>query len=70
MIRTITVDIINEKALNLLRDLELMNLIRVRKDKPVSENAVDWKSKFKGAMTKESLNKVDDQLNHLRSEWE
>jgi hypothetical protein len=68
--RTITIDIINEKALNLLRDLELLKLIRLRRDKP-EENppSMDWK-KYKGAMSKQPLNKIDQQLNELRSEWD
>ena len=32
MIQTVTIDIINEKALKLLQDLELLQLIRMRKD--------------------------------------
>ena len=68
--RTITIDIINEKALNLLRDLELLELIRLRKDKPGEKPAAtDW-TKYKGAMSKQSLYEIDQQLNELRSEWE
>lgn len=68
--RTITVDIINEKALNLLRDMELLKLIRVRKDRPGEKPpAMDW-TKYKGAMSKQPLNEIDQQLNELRSEWE
>lgn len=68
--RTITIDIINEKALNLLRELELLKLIRLRKDKPGEKPvAMDW-TKYKGAMSKQSLSEIDQQLNELRSEWE
>ncbi|MEX2569223.1 MAG: hypothetical protein WD431_24980 [Cyclobacteriaceae bacterium] len=68
--RTITIDIINEKALNLLRDLELLKLIRLRKEKPGEiTDTIDW-SKYKGAMSKQPLNEIDQQLNELRSEWE
>ncbi|NJK84442.1 MAG: hypothetical protein HC912_12305 [Saprospiraceae bacterium] len=68
--RTITIDVINEKVLNLLQDLELLKLIRLRKDslgeKPT---AMDW-TKYKGAMSKQPLSEIDQQLNELRSEWE
>jgi hypothetical protein len=68
--RTITIDIINEKALNLLRELELLKLIRLRKDKPGEKPAaMDW-TKYKGAMSKQPLSEIDHQLNELRSEWE
>jgi len=70
MIRTVTIDIINEKALNLLKDLELMKLIRLRRDKTETEKSIDWQTKYKGAMTKEPITNVDEQLNELRNDWE
>lgn len=65
--QTITIDIINEKALKLLQDLELLKLIRVRKEK--TSGSMDW-SKYKGAMTRQPIKEVDDQLTKLREEWE
>lgn len=68
--RTITIDIINDKALNLLRELELLKLIRLRRDESGEKQAVmDW-TKYKGAMSKQSLSEIDQELNQLRSEWE
>lgn len=68
--RTLKIDIINEKALKLLRVLELLKLIRLRKDTPVEKAAaMDW-TKYKGGMSKQPLNEIDQQLNALRSEWE
>lgn len=68
--RTITIDIINEKALNLLRDLEQLNLICLRKERTAeNKDKPNW-SKYKGAMSKKPLNDIDKQLNELRSEWE
>jgi hypothetical protein len=68
--RTITIDIINEKAINLLRDLELLKLIRLRREesaeKPVFK---DW-TKYKGAITKQPLDETNQQLNDLRRGWE
>lgn len=66
--RTITIDIINDKALNLLKELEQLKLIRLRKKEETSD-VVDW-TKYKGAMSKQPLDEVDHQLNELRSEWE
>ena len=66
---TVVIDIINEKVLILLRDLELLKLIRLRKDTPKRKTKIDWLN-YKGAMTKQSLDNVDRQLNELRNEWE
>lgn len=68
--RTITIDIINEKALNLLRNLELLKLIRLRKTQPEAKpSATNW-AQYKGAMSKQAMSEIDQQLNELRSEWE
>ncbi len=68
--QTITIDIINEKAVKLIQDMELRKLIRVRKEKSQKEELINWASKYKGAMQKHRLNEVDDELNDLRSSWE
>jgi len=67
--RTVTIDILNEKAMNLLRNMESLQLLRVRKDNVEKNNDTDW-SKYEGAMTKQPLNEVNDQLEKLRNEWE
>lgn len=65
--RTITIDIINDRALNLLRELELLKLIRLRRDEAGQPSTTtDW-AKYKGAMSKQPLNEIDQQLNELRS---
>ena len=68
MIQTITIDIINDKVMKLLQDLELLQLIRVRKEKPTSES--DWAERYKGAMSKQPMADIENQLNLLRNEWE
>lgn len=67
--RTVTIDIINEKALNLLKDLELLKLIRLRADESEAKAGTNWLN-FKGTMTKQPLNDIDQQLDELRNEWE
>lgn len=70
--KTVTIEILNRKALNLLKDLEKLRLIRMQKDKP-GEGELHIKNRwarYKGAMSKQPLSKVDQQLNELRSEWE
>ena len=70
MEETILVDIINKKALNVLKDLEGLQLIRLRKSKEVSRIATEWVAKYKKAMTQQSLHDTNEQLNKLRSVWE
>lgn len=66
--QTVTIDIIDDKAMKLLRDLELMKLIRVRREK--ASNSVNWAKQYKGTMTKQPLTEIDDQLDKLRGGWE
>jgi len=68
---TITIDILNEKALNLLRDLEVLKLIRLRKGKEESDvSGINLVAKYKGAMTPQPLDEIDQQLKDIRNEWE
>lgn len=68
--QTVTIDILNNKAIKLLQDLELLQLIRLRKEKTQSTITINWIAKYKGAMTKQPLADIDDQLNELRNEWD
>jgi len=69
--QTVTVDIINNKAVRLLRDLELLRLIHIRKEENgMSAITFNWATKYKGAMTKQSPIDIDNQLKELRNEWE
>jgi hypothetical protein len=67
MIQTIVVDIINENALRLLRDLELLHLIKIHKKENLQKEP---KASLKGRMSKQSLTEIDSQLNELRNGWE
>jgi len=68
---TLTIDVLNNDALNLLKDLELLKIIRVRIDKGVVEvTAKNLISKYKGAMTRQRLTEIDNQLDQMRNEWE
>jgi len=68
---TLTIDVLNENALNLLKDLELLKIIRVRKDNKVSNaNPENLIKKYKGAMTAQPIDEINKQLDGLRNEWE
>lgn len=66
--QTVTVDILDEKAMKLLEDLESLQLIRVRPNK--KPTPTNWAKQYKGAMSKQPLTEIDRQINELRSEWE
>jgi hypothetical protein len=68
--QTITVDIIHEKALQLLKDLEKLKLIRLRRNKTTPDVADESLSRYKGAMSKQPVDAINQQLDELRSEWE
>lgn len=67
--KTLTIDIINDKAIKLLHELELLQLIRVRKEKPKTEVHINGAAKYKGAMQKQSLIEVEKQMHDLRNAW-
>ncbi|MGB7396135.1 MAG: hypothetical protein WA913_17265 [Pricia sp.] len=67
--RTVTVDILNEKAMNFLKELEMLQLLRLRRGDSGENKNIDW-ARYKGAMTKQPLGDVNDQLESLRGEWE
>lgn len=67
--RTITIDLLNDKAINLLLELELLKLIRVHEEHQQESVATNW-LRYKGAMSKQPLKKINQQLQDLRNEWE
>jgi hypothetical protein len=68
--QTVTVDIINNKALKLLQDLELLQLIRLHSTERTSQTTIDWAAKYKGSMTRQPATAIDTQLKNLRNDWE
>ena len=73
MKKTVIIDILNEKVLKLLQDLELLKLIRLRSESEnnnIESNPSNSFLKFKGAMTKQTKSEIDNQFNQLRSEWD
>ena len=68
---TITLDILDDKAMNLLKDLEALNVIKLHDaiDDGITGPVKSIK-RFKGLMTPQSIEEIDKQLNDLRNEWE
>jgi len=65
--QTITIDIINKKVISLLQYLELLQLIRLHQEEKPASAPTNWTAKYKGAITKQSLTDIDNQLNELRN---
>lgn len=68
---TITLDILDDKAINLLKDLESLKIIRLHEtnEADIITPAKSVK-KYKGLMTSQSIEEIEKQLNDLRNEWE
>jgi hypothetical protein len=69
--QTITLDILDDNALNLLKDLEALKIIRIQdhKENPKALKT-DLAAKYSGAMSKQSLEEIEKQLKELRDEWD
>jgi hypothetical protein len=70
--KTATVDILQDRAMNLLKDLEALNVIRLPSEDNSDQNGINksLSAKYSGAMTKQPIEEVDKQLNDLRNEWD
>jgi hypothetical protein len=70
-IRTVTLDILRDEAINLLKDLEALKIIRIQSDDEAAGIApVNLALKYSGAMSKQSPEEIDKELNDLRNEWD
>jgi len=71
IMRTLTVDILKDEGLNLLRELETLNIIRLHPDgEELNVKRVNFVEKYKGTMSKQSSEEIDQQLNDMRNEWD
>lgn len=68
--QTVTIDIINTKAVKLLQDLEELDLIHIHKENVQLIVKTDSVLKYKGTMTKQPLEIIQSQLDELRNGWE
>jgi hypothetical protein len=65
---SLTIEIVDKNAVILLQGMERMNLIKIFKKSPVEE--INWIKQYKGAMSPQSVEDIDQQLNELRNAWE
>ncbi|RLD27230.1 MAG: hypothetical protein DRI54_01405 [Bacteroidetes bacterium] len=66
--KTVIVELRNNNALRLLKDLELVNIIRVI-EKPKKDN-VKLSDKYAAQLPKEVAEKMQDYVSKNRSEWD
>ena len=66
---TISIEIINKKALQILNDMEQQQLIRLKKD---ADKSTLKKNSFAGKLrlTKKQYESFSDHAKNIRNEWE
>lgn len=67
--KTVTVELRNNNALRLLKDLELANIIRVL-DKDKKKQKTKLSASLRGSISKERAKELNEQLKQMRNEWE
>ena len=70
--KTVTIDILNERAINLLMELEALNLIKMLTIKSTTEETPPAKkaSDYKGIISPELGDKMQDHIRKSREEWQ
>ena len=67
----VTVELLNDHAMNLLRELEQMSIIRFLKtEKESIAQPQAQKSRFAGRISATTAEKLYLQLNEMREEWQ
>lgn len=67
--QTLLVEINNQKALNLLQELEQLNIIRIIKEN-VLENKTKLSDKYRGVFSKEDADSFMQHTQTMRKEWD
>lgn len=64
-------DILDDKVINLLRDLETLKVIRLHPTEIDSKReSINSIKKLQGQMAKRPLEEIDEQIKTLLSEWD
>lgn len=64
---TLVVELTHKNALRLLRDLEALNIIRLREGNEAPKKKLS--EKYKGILSKEAGEDLINHTSHSRSEW-
>lgn len=69
MENTILIEVTNQKALNLLHELEKLNLIKMLSTNK-NENKTKISKKYRGLLSKEQGKELDEHILKIRKEWD
>ena len=65
---TMLIQLTNQKAAGLLHELEELKLIKVLKEN-ITSSATKLSDKYKGIISKEQGQKLNEHIQQMRSEW-
>ena len=68
MENTMLIQLTNQKAAGILYELQELKLIKVLKEN-VKKSGIKLSDKYKGFITKEEGQQLNDHINQMRSEW-
>ena len=68
--KSITIDLLDHRAYELLKDLERLNLISLKDESHQNLSPNKNIQKLKGSMKKQPKAKLDEELRRIRNEWD
>ena len=68
MDNTMLIQVTNQKAVGLLRELQELNLIKVLKEN-YTPNKLKLSNKYKGILSKDQGGDLKDHIKEMRNEW-
>ncbi|HKG69733.1 MAG TPA: hypothetical protein VKA92_12750, partial [Segetibacter sp.] len=70
IMETVTLEIVNKKAFSLLKELEKLQLIKIRKHEETNPSSQKLSEKFAGKLSALTAQQLDEHVNNIRNEWE
>lgn len=68
--QTLTIEIYEAKGLDLIKDLEALNIVRVIEDHQLKTPKIKLSELFRGSITPEEADKLNEYVKQSREEWE
>jgi len=66
----LTIELIDDKALNLIKDLEELNLVKILDNPDVKAKRAKLSQLLAGSVSKEQAELWNKELDQMRNEWE
>ena len=67
--KTITLDILDDRVTAILMNMESLGLIQLHKDESFDTQFTSLVIKYNGAMSKQSIEEIERQISDLRNGW-